>query len=195
MKKTILLLFLIIATFFNPKLSAQQFDGGLVVGLTGSQIDGDSNSGYHKAGLVFGGWVLAHVGERFGIQSGMQYMGKGAKKLINPDINDYTSFKTSLHYVEVPCIATYKINQKVNAEIGLGCGYLVDDSKEWEGSPLPEDIGSKNNFDWSAKIGLRYCFTEHWYTNLRLSYSMLPISSHPNQFNNVVEISISYQIN
>ena len=51
---------LLIAFLFSAALlplSAQNFGGGLIVGLNASQIDGDNASGFNKAGLSIGGFV------------------------------------------------------------------------------------------------------------------------------------------
>jgi hypothetical protein len=36
---------------------SQQFEGGVLGGLTASQIDGDSYKGYNKVGIQAGAWV------------------------------------------------------------------------------------------------------------------------------------------
>ena len=49
--KSIVYIFLI---FVTTSISAQYFKGGLLVGITGSQIDGDDMGGYNKPGVTVG---------------------------------------------------------------------------------------------------------------------------------------------
>ena len=54
--KSVLLVVVMVAGF-SIKTSAQYFDGGIIGGLSASQIDGDSFAGYKKVGLLGGAWV------------------------------------------------------------------------------------------------------------------------------------------
>jgi len=45
--------------------AGQQFHGGVITGLAGSQVAGDTYSGYKKAGIFVGGYVSLNVAEKY----------------------------------------------------------------------------------------------------------------------------------
>ena len=47
----------------SEKMQAQQFHGGIALGLVGSQVAGDTYSGYNKAGISGGGFVNLNLSE------------------------------------------------------------------------------------------------------------------------------------
>ena len=51
MKKKILFLFIIL---ISVNVKSQNFNGGLIGGISTSQVSGDNLSGYNKAGLFLG---------------------------------------------------------------------------------------------------------------------------------------------
>jgi len=51
------ILFISLLVLITAVANSQNFEGGALVGLTASQIDGDNYRGYNKVGLQGGGWV------------------------------------------------------------------------------------------------------------------------------------------
>ena len=76
MKK--LLLFVVFAFAFGINMIAQNFYGGIILGGTASQVSGDSRGGYHKIGIVGGGFAGINLTEDFDIQMELKYIQKGS---------------------------------------------------------------------------------------------------------------------
>ncbi len=104
MKKyfTLIILLLIITT----TSFAQQFHGGILAGLVGSQVAGDSYSGFKKAGIFAGGYVSFDIGEKSSLQMELTYFQKGSRE--NPtEKNGYQSYILRLNYIELPVFYQY----------------------------------------------------------------------------------------
>ena len=43
--------------FLSISIHAQNFGGGLILGLSTSQVSGDNLGGFNKGGLLFGGFI------------------------------------------------------------------------------------------------------------------------------------------
>jgi outer membrane protein with beta-barrel domain len=97
----------IILFFIASPLIAQQFHGGVMAGLVGSQVAGDSYSGFNKAGIFVGGYVKLDVGKVSALQLELAYFQKGSRE--NPtEKNGYQSYLLRLNYIELPVLYQYK---------------------------------------------------------------------------------------
>ena len=56
----------------------QSFNGGLIVGPTFCQVDGDRYFGYHKLGFTAGGYANLPVSDHFALQMELKYTLMGA---------------------------------------------------------------------------------------------------------------------
>ena len=59
---------------------SQQFGGGLTAGVVGSQVAGDTFSGYNKGGIFAGGFVTLGMGGRSAMQLELAYFQKGSRE-------------------------------------------------------------------------------------------------------------------
>ncbi len=85
---------------------AQQFHGGILAGLVGSQVAGDTYSGFKKAGIFVGGYVSIDIAERSSFQMELTYFQKGSRE--NPtEKNGYQSYLLRLNYIELPVLYQY----------------------------------------------------------------------------------------
>jgi hypothetical protein len=64
--------------------SGQDFHGGVLFGVGGTEISGDRLSGPHKAGLYLGGFVNRNFGERSSLQMELIIFRKEAGKILTP---------------------------------------------------------------------------------------------------------------
>jgi len=115
----IILLNLIFISSFS-----QEFSGGLLLGVCGSQIDGDDQFKYKKPGLIAGAFVSKPFSERTALKIETYYIGKGA--VLNNNLPDGTSiqvFNTTLHYVEMPFLFNIEIHPKIDIDLGIACRY------------------------------------------------------------------------
>ena len=72
--------FLLCITFFLASFNiyAQNFGGGLSLGMNASQVDGDAVAGFNKAGLSLGGFVFYELSNYVGIQPEILYEQLGS---------------------------------------------------------------------------------------------------------------------
>ena len=177
MKKAILLCLVV---FMALASYAQRFEGGLVGGLNASQVQGDFTQGYHKPGVLFGGYVQTDLSRRVYAGMEIKYSQKGSRK--NPDakIQDQEKYIMRLGYMDIPVYLGVRTGDAVSVLFGLSGGYLVH-SGEWNnlGKFPKEDQKPFNDFDFQALIGTRYELTDRLKLELRLSYSFIPIRDNP----------------
>lgn len=197
MKYRILLLLL----FVSVTIYAQKFEGGLSAGFTASQVDGDTYSGYHRAGLSGGVFIGLPFNNKWAGQFEMKYNEKGSYRGQNPDNGDYTTYGIKLRYIEMPLSVKYIYKPKLNFESGLALGYLAGSTEKYNGDVM---LGANpfNKFEFSYLIGGSVYLYKKLIFNIRYSYSILPIRAHSGgavyynnrgQYNNVVAFSFYYK--
>lgn len=170
-RKTWLLMALSAGSLTGP---AQSFQGGLLAGINGSQVDGDSYAGYDKAGFQGGVFVRYDLTPRFTTGLEIKYSGRGAR---NPASEDNTgSYKLSLHYIDVPVTALYHLKDWVGIEIGLVPGYLFAIGGEDDAGTLPDEfLVDFRKFDLGTLIGIQARITPALTVFFRHSYSLISI--------------------
>ena len=198
MKRLSILILLLLACGLVP---AQHFEGGVLAGLTASQVDGDAYRGYNKVGLQGGGWVRRMFTYTLGGQMEIRYVQKGALKTLTE--NDPSYYRAALHYIDIPLMAQLVYNEEVVLELGIGPEVLMSYKLEDENGVFPRDDHKYNIFTMSAIAGVGYRFLEVFSMHLRFNYSILPIRPHPSgqtyllnqgHYSNVLTIALYYQI-
>lgn len=202
MKSIIFLTALLLLLFLeSPKANAQVFNGGVTVGLVGSQVAGDTYSGYRKAGLFGGGFVNLELGKHSILQMELTYFQKGSRE--NPDsTNNYTSYILRLNYVELPLLYQYKLKKWI-FEAGPSLGFTIGYFEEYNGQT---DFNGNDPAAVTLQInvGVRFFVTEHFGFGLRTNNSLLNIRQNVvsgdvwrfwgyGQFNDALVISAFYQ--
>jgi len=208
--KGICAMIMVMGLSFLP-LSAQRFEGGLLAGITASQVDGDSYSGYNKIGLQGGVFVSTAFKKNFGAQMEIRYAGRGAQKITTTD--DTEVYKLALHYIDLPLMATYTLKKKVVFDLGIVPGYLFAKRGEDNDGRIPKEFlvdFKKIDIAWLA--GVNYKITDKLKANLRYSYSLRSINDFKDTFayyswignllgyrtgdyNNYLTLGIYYQFN
>lgn len=195
------ILFIILLSVLTSVAYPQKFEGGILLGLTASQIDGDSLSGYNKVGLQGGGWVRHMFTYTVGGQMEIRYTQKGALKTRNTGDNDY--LKTALHYIDIPLMVQYIFNENIVLELGIDPEVLIAAKVEDENGPLEPIDPKYNRFTLGAFAGVGYRFLEVFSIHLRFNYSILPIQAHPSgqtyllnqgNYSNMLSFALYYQI-
>lgn len=197
MKKILSLLMFLSLCFLG---FSQDFHGGVLIGLTGSQIDGDSYGGYNKLGFQAGGFVQRQFTQRIGMQMELKYIGKGATRKTTMD--DPSIYNVSLNYIELPLLFEFRISQLFGAETGVAASYLFASSNNLGlGDEAPDPPFKKVDFPFN--LGGYYFFNEHFSLNVKYSYSLVPIRGvrysegtfrSGGQFNHQLNIAIYYKI-
>ncbi len=172
-----ILIFLTFFVGFLTVVNSQDFNGGILVGISATQVDGDSYGGFNKAGLILGAFVHRDFKEKIAGQIELKYIGKGSTNG-NPRNYGYTFlYDLRLHYIEVPVLFQYEVIGNLSLEIGPAFGFLVKSVEKNEQGIMP-DSKPFNKFELSGSVGVGYSFFERFKINARFSYSLLPIREH-----------------
>jgi hypothetical protein len=170
--RNLLILFFLFAAF---SVNAQRFNGGVLVGLNASQIDGDSWAGFYKAGLLAGAFVNTELRDDWSAQLEIKYSAKGAAP--HKDHPDYPQ-KVQLNYIDVPVLAAYEAVENLKLEAGLSVNFLFNsryfNGTWYEGGELN---GEPNSMETSILAGINYRFFYRFDINIRWNYSLFPIRS------------------
>lgn len=191
---------------------SQRFQGGAMGGLCGAQVDGDTYSGFNRLGPQGGAWVRTRFVNNFGSQMEIRYISKGARE--NRHEPEPLFYKVNLHYVEVPILLNYYINDDIIAELGIAPAILMAMSQEDENGKIPENSLDQEfkNFDFGGSVGINYQFTDRLIGNMRYTYSLITIQNRvynsdyyysflakalgydQGSYNNVLTLSVYYVI-
>lgn len=186
-KYSLLLTFLLLLSFTS---FSQRFEGGIVAGLSGSQIDGDEQAGYKKLGAWGGLYIKTMLSEKIAFQTGLSYIGKGARLPADPNQANF-EFKTHLNYIEIPVVLEYSFIENFSVQAGLAPAYLVSGKREENGVELPSEF---NSMDIAAIAGVNYVLTERLTAKIRMAYSILFVADNPRQFNNCMSLGLFYRL-
>ena len=180
--------------------SSQYFDGGVVAGLSASQVDGDTYWGFNKVGILGGGWVSWAFSDYVSGQLEVRYIMKGAYEA-DKEKNLY--YKLALHYADVPLIMNYRYRTHIQFQLGLAPEFLLFSEEYDANGPILEDAPDFHTLNLSAVAGIGYIFLERFIANARYNYSVIPIREHASgqtyllnrgQYNNVLTFSIYCRI-
>ena len=194
----------ILLVFAGTAAYSQAFQGGVLVGVNASQVDGDSYSGYNKAGIVAGGYVLTNLSRT--VFSGMEikFAQKGSRKNPNPKIGDQDLYIMRLNYIDLPVYLGVHTSEKTSILAGVSAGYLISGTEyDNYGKFAPQDQHAFNNFDFQGFLGFRFQMTDRLSIDLRGAYSLVPIRDQPgvgvnywitNQFSNLLNTTLLYRL-
>ena len=163
--------------YFVTVAFAQEFHGGVMGGIAGTQVAGDSFSGYNKAGIFIGGYVNLDIGEKSSMQMELTYFQKGSRQ--NPrEENGYISYILRLNYIEMPLLYQYKAG-KFKIEGGPSLGFLLgyyEESNQDIISNLP-NYNKPARISLQINLGASYFVTEHIGVGLRTNNSLMNVFS------------------
>ena len=171
MPKTLTFFVLLFSLTISAK--GQAFQGGVAGGLVGSQVAGDTYSGFHKPGAYAAFWVRLSVSEKSGFQTEISYFQKGSRH--NPDEKkeDYTFYLMRLGYIEMPFLYQYHTKNKLTIEAGPSVSFLLHNYEEVDYVEFVD--GDYNLINPSIMIGFGYEITEHLSANFRTVNSLSSI--------------------
>jgi hypothetical protein len=185
-------------------LNAQEFHGGVHAGLVGSQVAGDTYSGFKKAGLYAGGYVGWEFTKHSGLQLELTYFQKGSRE--NPtEKNNYDSYLFRANYIELPVLYQYRI-KKFIVQGGPSLGFLVGHFEEKDGLELSDKEGYNTPAPVTIQlnVGLRFFISQKVGFDFRYNFSMWGIRTEPRtgdiwrlwtygQFHDALVLSLFYQ--
>lgn len=164
-------LIIILASLSCLQLShAQEFNFFALAGPVASQIDGDRIGGYDKMGLVAGIGVSHHLNNNWNAIMELEYISKGKGSF---EESTGASYKTALHYIQLPLLAEYKVIENLYVETGVSFAYLLSYQFYEDNEPTNSEPFKPLNFDLDWLLGATYAIDEDWRVNLRFSYSII----------------------
>jgi len=194
---------LIIIIFISLSGRAQQFNGGLVGGLVGSQVAGDMYSGYNKAGINAGGWISLPVGHKSEFRLELCYTQKGSRE--NPDYEKgkFDAYIMRLGYVEMPLVYRYLYNDRFSFETGLGMNILLHHGEHLNGYETTYSPFNFQNLTFIAALDIK--LNSLMSVNLRTDNSLFSIRKNRvsgdvwrfwsyGQFSDALVLSVYYTI-
>jgi len=200
MKQIYSVLVLLVLSFGS---SAQAFQGGVAAGLVGSQVAGDTYSGFNKAGAYASIWVRLGLGESSALQTELSYFQKGSRH--NPDDKkqDYTFYLMRVNYIEMPLLYQYSFKSKLRIETGLSMAYLLHSYEELD--YIEVTYGDFSLFNPTFIAGFGYPITDRLSAHFRLDSSILSIRTDEvsgaryrifdhGQYNDCILLYLSYKM-
>jgi hypothetical protein len=191
--------------FLTFSIQAQDFGGGVILGLSTSQVGGDDLAGFHKAGLLLGVFANKSITEILSFQMEMTYIQKGSN---NPNMNNPEHPNLlpdiSLSYIEVPLLLQYNQSDKLKIEGGVLTAYLVDGHYNDLNGKMPNEPNPFISYDIGLLLGIDYKYSENISLNTRIGNSILPIgsedyenqvpynSSKKGKYNSVLSFALHY---
>ena len=188
--------------------NAQSFGGGIIGGVSTSQVAGDLLGGFNKIGLLAGAYTNLKIKESISSQFEITYIEKGSR---NPNMHEsnhpnYQNIEINLSYIEMPI--TINLQQKENLGIEFGIIPAFNISATWNSAyekniSIPKTILQYKKYDLGVCAGINYHITDNIILNTRISNSIIPIRPHDSratyglnegQYNTVLSFAIHYKI-
>ena len=200
---------LLFCGFISISVQGQNFGGGIILGISSSQVGGDNLAGFNKAGLLVGAFANTSISELLSFQMEITFIQKGSN---NPKMNDaehpnYLKEDISSSYIEVPLILQYQQRSKLKIEGGVQLAYLINGYYNDLNGKIPiYSINPFIQYDFGVLLGINYKYSKNISFNSRISNSILPIgaedydsinaynSSRKGKYNSVLSFTIYYNL-
>ena len=177
--------------------NAQNFGGGLIAGVSTSQVAGDRLGGFNKIGLLAGAYTNLKIKENLKLQFEIIYIEKGSR---NPNIHKINIAEITLSYVEVPISINLQQKENLGVEVGILPAFLITAEMNDYFSEIDPAF---EKYDFGVFAGINYHITDNIILNTRISNSIIPIRPHVSgatngwnkgQYNTVLSFAIHYKI-
>lgn len=153
MIKQVFLFLLTIGFTFHA--TAQKFEGGILLGLVGSQVAGDLRGGYNKAGVNAGGWISLNISPKSSLQMELAYVQKGSRENQDWERGIERTYIMRLGYVELPFLYRYAYNERIELETGIGLNFLVHQKESLGGDVTTDSPFRSQNLCFLAGISVK----------------------------------------
>ena len=163
----------IIILFISNNINSQEFNAGIKAGISTSQVSGDNLAGFHKAGLLIGGYVNRNINQLLSLQIEMIFIQKGSS---NTNKN-FQIAEIYLDYIEVPLLLIYRQSENIFIESGIHTSALINGYYHDLYGRL-ENQNQFDNFDLGFIIGMNYKINNKLSLNTRASNSIIPFAEH-----------------
>ena len=188
---------------------SQDFNSGISLGISTSQVSGDQLSGFNKIGPRISLFLNRKINWYY-LQLELQYISKGSKKNISNDLdpyidNTYTSFinnyRFHVEYLGIPLSIQTKVKSNLLIETGTSINVLIKQKEEIDF--YIDNSREVNKIEYCYFIGLLWNIYPNYYVNARISNSVFPIREHSSgqtyrfnkgQYNTTISFSLYYKI-
>lgn len=161
-------------------LSAQAFAAYLMAGPVVSQIDGDRLGGFDKVGYTTGVGVSLPIYGLWSTRIELGYIQKGKG---SQDYTDDATYKTVLHYMQLPILLELSIVDRFSIESGFSFALLAGHQFYDDKGKTDYNFFDPNIFDFDWMFGGTYHATDHIKVNMRFAYSITSICDLPSDVN------------
>lgn len=196
------LLFIFVLTFIMYiGARAQEFNGGILAGISASEISGDRLEGPNKPGVYAGAFVNRYFTERSSLQMELNFVQKGSRNYDSASIYQNMDYLLRLNYVEIFLHYKWDFGSRFTLESGTSLGVLLNKPPYEVAGGIVLTEPPFQSTDLSFNIGLFVALTERWQFNVRYSNSILAVRPHSSgqtyrwnrgQYNEVLSFTFHY---
>lgn len=197
------LLVVLSIVLIHPITAQQKFNAGVIVGLNGSQLSGDTYSGYNQPGIYGGLFVQTTLSNEMQLNFDVAFSQKGSRHNPRPEKGDFSQYYLRLNYIEIPVYLSIPIKKidKISAEVGVCYATLLDYFEEVNYFNQHKVRPFKKT-EFSGFIGLGYQLNSTFKLHIRANNSILPIRNHQSgtafrlnrgQYSSLLCFALSYQ--
>jgi hypothetical protein len=192
---------------------AQSFGGGLIGGVTFSQLLGTDIYGFQKVGMVGGVYANRRIKEKSAVQLEMVFVQKGLRKVTKiPNGGGTTFVNRNLNYIEVPLLFKSKLKGRFDFELGLSGAVLLSTrfrTENGEGDIYDANQQPFNRFEFGCLGGFNFKVSDSFDLNFRYLNSIIRVRKHQagqtqmfgglrlnrGEYNSVLQLSLRYKFN
>lgn len=159
---------------------AQNFSGGIILGINASQIDGDNIKGYHKRGGTLGGYVNYRFSETFSIQPEIIFEQLGSRsKDQQLTVLGGSAVDLNINSLNLPLILMWRYPVLVGTDLefdvdwygGMALGVRMNWKDLYGNSP---EIDFLKRYDYRIIGGVDIPIGDYVSINGRITYSVIP---------------------
>jgi hypothetical protein len=184
---------------------SQSFKGGVLAGITASQVEGDTYGGYNRAGAIAGVWVGRDFNELFSLRTELKFIQKGSYRRLVDEIGGTVGYYSlRLNYAEMPFFVEYHYREDIIPFIGLSMGYLWKAIEKSADGPFPEDeVNMFRKIEVAGTVGVEYVINSRFSFCGSFSYSTFPVRKYDKgityrwnrgQYNNVLQFYFRFHL-
>lgn len=166
---------LILALLGAFSLWAQEFKAGIIAGIDASQVDGDRQGGFHKAGFTGGFFVFRDLSRYTRLQGELLYTMKGSR--VSSKNTDYSLYQIDANCIDMNLLYVFKITEDFNVSLGLTPSVLLYYNEQTQLGVASVGAPAFRKFNILGVAGVSYNFTRHLSFSWRYSYSIYSIRS------------------
>jgi hypothetical protein len=185
------------------------FYGGVLLGSSFSQVDGDAYAGYHKVGLNVGGIVYTRLSSEIALSLEILFSQKGSRGHLSQQVGNtdsiLTNYRINLNYAEIPLMLNYFDRRK--SHFGAGFSYsqlisgeeIIQVTQGRNAYDIPTDRYPFRKADVNFLLSGNLHLVKGLFLNARFQYSLFPIRTdhvpgigRAQQYNNLWTLRLMY---